>query len=98
MVSDADIDTISREIFFAPFAVMSHGTEVDPLFNYTNQCALDLFEMSWEQFIKLPSRLSAEIELQVERGRIMKKFSENGYVDGYTSVRISNKAKRFNSE
>lgn len=41
---------------------MSHGLEVDPVFNYANQCALDLFEMTWEDFIKLPSRLSAEAD------------------------------------
>lgn len=62
LASGCDIDNISREIFFAPFAVMSHGLEVDPVFNYANQCALDLFEMTWEDFIKLPSRLSAEAD------------------------------------
>jgi hypothetical protein len=95
MTSDCDIDTISREIFFAPFAVMSHGLEADPIFNYANQCALDLFEMAWEDFIKLPSRLSAEADSQEERIRILKKVSENGYADDYTGVRISNKGKRF---
>ena len=60
-----------------------------------SQCALDLFEMSWEEFIKLPSRHSAEIESQVARDRVMQQVSENGYVDNYTSVRISSKGKRF---
>ena len=60
LASDCDIDNISREIFFAPFAVMSHGLEADPIFNYANQCVLDLFEMTWEDFIKQPSRLSAD--------------------------------------
>ena len=62
LASGCDIDNISREIFFALFAVMSHGLEVDPVFNYANQCALDLFEMTWEDFIKLPSRLLAEAD------------------------------------
>jgi hypothetical protein len=95
MGSDTDVESISRDIFFAPFAVLSHGTEADPIFNYANQCALDLFEMSWEEFIKLPSRRSAEIESQAARDRVMQQVSENGYVDDYTSVRISSKGKRF---
>jgi hypothetical protein len=51
--------------------------------------------MSWEKFIQLPSRLSAETDSQKERDRILKKVSENGYVDNYTGIRISNKGKRF---
>ena len=94
--SDPAVESISRDIFFAPFAVLSHGTEADPIFNYANQCALDLFEMSWEEFIKLPSRLSAEIKSQVARDRVMQQVSANGYVDDYVSVRISSKGKRFN--
>ena len=90
-----DIDCISREIFFAPFVVMLHGTEADPIFNYANQCALNLFEMTWVEFIKLPSRYSAEEDSQVERDRILKSVSENGYINNYTGVRISNKGKRF---
>jgi hypothetical protein len=95
LVSEIDIDSISREIFFAPFAVMSHGAEADPVFNYANQCALDLFEITWEKFIKLPSRYSAEIDLQGERDRILQQVAENGYTDDYTGMRISNKGRRF---
>lgn len=95
LASGCDIDNISREIFFALFAVMSHGLEVDPVFNYANQCALDLFEMTWEDFIKLPSRLSAEADSQEERDRILEKVTDQGYVDDYTCVRISNQGKRF---
>jgi len=95
LASGCDIDNILREIFITPFAVMSHGLEADPIFNYANQCALDLFEMTWEDFIKLPSRLSAEADSQEERNRILEKVSENDYADDYTGVRITNQGKRF---
>jgi len=95
LVSGTDSESISREIFFAPYAVMSHGTEEDPVFNYANQCALDLFEITWENFIKLPSKYSAEADSQGERERILKQVAENGYADDYSGVRISNKGRRF---
>lgn len=95
LVSGIDSDSISRKIFFAPYAVMSHGTEEDPVFNYANQCALDLFEITWENFIKLPSKYSAEADSQGERDRILKQVAENGYADDYSGVRISNKGRRF---
>jgi len=92
---EIEVNSVSNELFFASFAVMSHGTETDPIFNYANQCALDLFEMTWENFIKLPSRYSAEMDSQEERDRILQRVSEDGYVDDYTGVRITSKGRRF---
>jgi len=92
---EIEVNNVSRELFFAPFAVMSHGTETDPVFNYANQCALDLFEMTWDNFIKLLSRYSAEIDSQEERDRILQRVSEDGYIDDYAGVRISGKGRRF---
>ncbi len=34
----------ARALFAAPFVVVSHGTEDDPILNYGNQAALDLWE------------------------------------------------------
>ena len=92
---EIEVNNVSRELFFAPFAVMSHGTETDPIFNYANQCALDLYEMTWKNFIKLPSKYSAEMDSQEERDRILQRVSEDGYVDDYAGVRITNKGRRF---
>ena len=50
----------AQSLFESPAVIVSHGTQDDPIFNYGNQAALSLFEMSWEQFTQLPSRKSAE--------------------------------------
>ncbi len=52
-------DTAMR-LTIAPFVVVSHGIQEDPVFNYANNIALELFEMTWDEFTALPSRLSAE--------------------------------------
>lgn len=78
-----------------PFAVVSHDTGHDPVFNYANQAALQLFEMSWEQFTVLPSRLSAEPMLREERERLLQRVAESGFIDDYRSIRISASGKRF---
>ncbi|MDH2916412.1 MAG: MEKHLA domain-containing protein, partial [Gallionella sp.] len=44
----------------APRAIVAHGTEADPIFFYGNRLALQWFEMSADEFARLPSRLSAE--------------------------------------
>ena len=41
------------------FAVLSHGTQDDPIYHYFNQGALELFERNATEIFTLPSRLSA---------------------------------------
>ena len=83
------------QLFYAPFAVVSHDTASDPVFNYANLKALELFELSWEDFTGLPSRLSAEPVNQAERDRLLAEVTEKGYIDHYQGVRISSTGKRF---
>jgi hypothetical protein len=85
----------ARALFFAPFVVLSHGTQTDPILNYGNQMALQLWEMTWEDFTRIPSRLTAEPVNREERQRILQQVTKRGYVDDYRGVRISSKGKRF---
>ena len=85
----------ARQLLHAPFAVVSHDTASDPVFNYANLKALELFALSWEDFICLPSRLSAEPVNQAERDRLLAEVTEKGYIDHYQGVRISSTGKRF---
>ena len=88
-------EQLARQLFYAPFAVVSHDTATDPVFNYANLKALALFELSWEDFTCLPSRLSAEPFVQAERDRLLAEVMEKGYIDNYEGVRISSTGKKF---
>ncbi|MFZ4701505.1 MAG: MEKHLA domain-containing protein, partial [Candidatus Methylumidiphilus sp.] len=57
----------ARYLFHAPFAVVSHNTAKEPIFNYANQTAMNLFAMSWEDITALPSCKSAEAVAQADR-------------------------------
>ncbi|MGC4092977.1 MAG: MEKHLA domain-containing protein [Polyangiaceae bacterium] len=94
-VSDGSADERARALYFAPFVVLSHGTESDPLFNYGNAAAQDLFEFEWDQLIALPSRLSAETQNQAERQRALDLVASRGYVDDYVGIRVSRSGRRF---
>jgi hypothetical protein len=84
-----------RVLFEAPFCVVSHNTEDDPIFNYANQAALSVFEMSWPEFTCLPSRKSAESINREDRDRLLARVSKNGFIDDYQGVRISSSGTRF---
>lgn len=85
----------ARYLFHAPFAVVSHNADPDPLFSYGNLTALALFEMSWEEFTAMPSRLSAEPQTQAERQRLLATAARRGYVEDYQGVRIAKSGRRF---
>lgn len=90
-----NLEQQARTLFEASFVVVSHGGESDPILNYGNQTALDLWELSWDQFIKTPSRLTAEADNLAERGKMLERAKLNGYFDGYRGVRISSTGRRF---
>ena len=79
----------------APFVVVSHGTEPDPVLNYGNALALTLWEMTWEELTQTPSRLTAEPVHREERARLLARTREQGFVDDYSGVRISKTGRRF---
>ena len=85
----------ARALYHAPFVVVSHGMEPDPILNYGNKVALDLWELNWERFTKTPSRLTAEPVNQAERARMLARAQEKGFIDDYKGVRISGTGKRF---
>jgi hypothetical protein len=96
LLLDADerVDAAHR----AAAVLLSHGTEADPLFNYANQRALDLFELNWEQLCALPSRLSAEPGLQSGREALLRQVAERGFIADYSGVRVSRTGRRFRIE
>ena len=89
---------LADALWTAPRVIVAHGTEADPIFFFGNQMALELFEMSAEDFIKLPSRLSAEAINREERQRLLDEVTRNNFIANYAGVRISSSGRRFRIE
>lgn len=85
----------AQALFEAPFVLVSHGIESDPIFNYGNRKALELWELSWEEFIRMPSRKTAEEVVQEERDRLLAEAATKGFISNYSGIRISDNGKRF---
>ena len=82
-------------LFMAPFVVVSHGTQEDPILNYGSHLALTLWETTWEELLRTPSRLTAEPVNRAEREWMLERARAKGYVDNYRGVRISSSGRRF---
>jgi len=85
----------ARNLFEVPFVVVSHGSEADPILNYGNRVALDLWAMDWSEFSRTPSRQTAEPLAQAERARMLETAAAQGYFSDYRGVRISKTGRRF---
>lgn len=82
-------------LFEAPFVVVAHGTESDPLLNYGNQSALNLWKLSLSDFLGTPSRETAEPVHRDERSALLKRTQEFGFIDDYSGIRIASDGQRF---
>ena len=88
----------AERLFNAPFAALSHGTEADPILNYGNETTLTLWEVTADQLIVMPSRLTAEPANREARARFLEQTTQQGFVTGYSGVRISSSGRRFKIE
>lgn len=88
-------ERLAEALFHAPFVLVSHGTQADPILNYGNQTALQLWSMSWQQLTTTPSRLTAEPVNRATRTAMLEQAAHQGYIDNYRGIRISRTGKRF---
>jgi hypothetical protein len=90
----ADADQ-AESLFNASFVVVSHDTQADPLLNYANRRALELWKISIPTLLETPSRLTAEPMHRDERAEVLARTARVGYVDDYRGIRIATDGQRF---
>lgn len=88
-------ESLAKALFYAPFVVVSHNIAADPVFNYANLKALELFGFSWQEFTQLPSRLSAEPIHQIEREKLLAEVNRKGYIADYKGIRLTKAGQLF---
>jgi hypothetical protein len=79
----------------ASFALLAHDTQADPIFIYANRTAQRCFEFSWNEFITIPSRFSAEAPNREERQRLLDAVERDGFISDYRGLRIAKSGRRF---
>ncbi|MEY2700382.1 MAG: hypothetical protein RIQ52_1137 [Pseudomonadota bacterium] len=79
----------------APWALLAHDGQPDPVFIYGNQQAQSLFAMDMATLCRTPSRLSAERPLQHERAQLLETVARQGFISHYSGIRISSEGRRF---
>jgi hypothetical protein len=85
----------AHRLFDAPFVVVSHGTQPDPILSYGNRAALELWEFDIPTLLATPSRLTAEPMHRDERAQLLERTRRDGFADDYSGIRITATRRRF---
>ena len=85
----------AREVFHAPFVLLSHNTAPDPILNYANQTALRLFEPELGRTHR--HAITADCRgTGASRPRgLLTEVSSRGFIDDYCGIRIAKNGRRF---
>ena len=94
-LTGASLVPLGKTLWDAPNAVVAHATGEPPLFFYGNSCALELFRMSADEFIGLPSYKSAEPALRDERAAMFERLEATNVITDYSGIRIAADGSRF---
>ncbi len=95
VAGDPSPEEAAERVYGAPFVVLSHDAGPDPVLTYGNRKALELFELSWDDLTRMPSRLTAEAPDREERARLLRRVAQRGFIDDYAGVRVSATGRRF---
>jgi hypothetical protein len=88
-------EELARWAYDNPRVILSHGTEEDPVLNYGNAQAQQLWEMPWNQLTRTPSRETAEPNHRLRRGVVLERVKREGYVWNYHGIRKTATGRRF---
>ncbi len=92
---ELDGSALCAAFWNADVVIASHGTEEDPVFNYGNHRALELWETDWPAFTAMPSRFTAEPVRREERAAMLARVTADGFIDDYAGIRITTQGRRF---
>lgn len=81
-----------EELMDLSAVVLCHDTSADPVFVYANRAAQRLWRRTWQEFIGLPSRLTAPPQERASRARAL---ASGEVVRGYSGVRITADGQPF---
>ncbi|GAA3103402.1 MEKHLA domain-containing protein [Rhizobium viscosum] len=82
----------------APFAIVAHNADAEPVFVYANATAQRRFGYSWSEFTRLKARLSTGPDERGERARLLDAITRNGFMTDYCGLRVTKSGSRFRVE
>ena len=84
-----------EKLYQAPFVVLAHDHGEEPTFTFANATAQRLWQYTWDEFIGMPSKYSAEPQEMADRKKFLDEVQEKGFATNYEGIRIAKDGTRF---
>jgi len=84
-----------RRLFELPMAVLAHDASPTPLLDWANLAAARAFDATPESLLGRPSAATAPADAVADRGKLFEALARDGFVTGYSGVRVSLTGRRF---
>jgi len=85
----------ARRLFDLPQAVLAHDTAPRPLLDWANFAAARAFDATPETLLGRPSADTAPADATADRRALFDVLARQGFVTGYSGVRVSVTGRRF---
>jgi hypothetical protein len=96
LVEQQDPGEVLSALNTADFAVVSHGLEADPIFNYGNLQALSCFGYEHLKFLQLPSRSTMPDEaVNQSQQPLLSQLEEQGFATIAQDTRVTSGGRKF---
>lgn len=86
-----------NELYTADFVSASHCFYDDNLtrFVFANLKAQELWQMTWDEFLGLESKYSANPNERSERDDLLARVKQEGIINNYSGIRVSKTGQEF---
>ncbi len=85
----------ARRLFDLPLGVLAHDTSPAPLLDWANLAAARAFDSTPESLLGRPSAATAPADAVADRRALFDVLARQGFVTGYSGVRVSLTGRRF---
>ncbi|MFM8495456.1 MAG: MEKHLA domain-containing protein [Planctomycetia bacterium] len=85
----------ARRLFDLPQAVLAHDTAPQPCLDWANHAAARAFDATPKSLLGRPSADTAPADARADRHALFDVLARQGFVTGYSGVRISLTGRRF---
>jgi len=85
----------ASRLFDLPLAVLAHDTAPQPLLDWANAAAAAAFDATPESLLGRLSSATAPPDATADRRQLFEALARDGFVTGYSGVRVSLTGRRF---
>lgn len=91
-------EDLAIKLYHAPVIIIAYTEDADPTFIYANQCAQNVWEITWDSFLKLPVKETTSEQLRQNQLGFIQLVKQKGHYMGYQGLKKTASGRMFRVE